>query len=146
MSSTSHDKDIESQAGAHDTSCSCKAKPNSTPTSLKDLKDRAGQACFLCLECPKQGSYAVSVPCIKPSTVREVASYRIDRASGQRTYTYKSISWREIAHESDSEIWRRLVTTCYQYQGKWKKWLPYYGVTEVEEVSVSEKCIRAKPG
>ncbi|KAK0718633.1 hypothetical protein B0T26DRAFT_741504 [Lasiosphaeria miniovina] len=46
----------------------------------------------------------------------------------------KVMPW-ECAIESDSAIYRRLVDTCYQYLGRWKRWLPYYGITAVVEVN-----------
>ncbi|KAK3373054.1 hypothetical protein B0T24DRAFT_529119 [Lasiosphaeria ovina] len=42
---------------------------------------------------------------------------------------------RECAIESDNAIYRRLVDTCYEYLGRWKRWLPYYGITDVVEVN-----------
>ena len=48
----------------------------------------------------------------------------------------KMMPW-DNACESDNDIYQRLVDTCYQYLGCWKRWLPYYGITEVSEVNVS---------
>jgi hypothetical protein len=42
----------------------------------------------------------------------------------------------DSACESDSDIYQRLVDTCYQHLGWWKRWLPYYGITKVLEVNV----------
>jgi len=50
---------------------------------------------------------------------------------------YEKIMPWDNACESDIDIYRRLVDTCYQYLGWWKRWLPYYGITEVLEVNVS---------
>ncbi|KIW22666.1 uncharacterized protein PV07_10941 [Cladophialophora immunda] len=36
--------------------------------------------------------------------------------------------------ECDAAIFERLQQTCFKHQETWKKWLPYYGVTKVEEV------------
>jgi hypothetical protein len=43
------------------------------------------------------------------------------------------------ACESDTDIYQRLVETCYQQLGRWKRWLPYYGITDVIEVKVRVK-------
>ncbi|KAG7107146.1 hypothetical protein HYQ44_013712 [Verticillium longisporum] len=80
---------------------------------MYDDRDRAGQGCFLCLESPTQGQYAVLVPCVRPTEAPQV----------------------ETAYESDEQIYRRLVDTCYRYLGPWKKWLPYYGIDGVLEVN-----------
>ncbi|KAI3580770.1 hypothetical protein IWW34DRAFT_906546 [Fusarium oxysporum f. sp. albedinis] len=34
----------------------------------------------------------------------------------------------------NQDIYQRLVETCYQQLGGWKRWLPYYGITDVIEV------------
>ncbi|KAH7187266.1 hypothetical protein BKA60DRAFT_602415 [Fusarium oxysporum] len=34
----------------------------------------------------------------------------------------------------NQDIYQRLVETCYQQLGRWKRWLPYYGITDVIEV------------
>ncbi|EXM04442.1 hypothetical protein FOIG_04658 [Fusarium odoratissimum NRRL 54006] len=40
-----------------------------------DLRDRAGQACFLCLETPLQGQYALPIPCLRPTRPRRITQY-----------------------------------------------------------------------
>jgi hypothetical protein len=49
---------------------------------------------------------------------------------------YEELNPREKACESDAAIYQRLKETCFQYQGKWKRWLPFYGITNVREVNV----------
>jgi len=49
---------------------------------------------------------------------------------------YEEPKPREKACESDAAIYQRLKETCFQYQGKWKWWLPFYGITNVREVNV----------
>lgn len=48
---------------------------------------------------------------------------------------YEKVNPKETACESDAAIYRRLKGTCFHYQGKWKRWLPFYGVTDVREVN-----------
>lgn len=87
-----------------------------------------GQGLFMCLE--RQGRhFAVLVPCLRPSRFRRVVRRR------NSTPEYDSVERWETACESDSEIWKRLVNTCYQQQGSWKRWIPGYGIFEVREVT-----------
>ena len=50
---------------------------------------------------------------------------------------YNNVKSTELAGESDAAIYERLMETCFQYQGKWKRWLPFYGIVDVREVNVS---------
>jgi len=129
MSSISYVYDIERQAGLG------VGAFQQTRKILPGIRDRAGQGCFLCLESPTQEQYAVLVPCLRPSKARQVLGrLRVSTESTRLIYD-KTMPW-DNACESDSDIFRRLVDTCYQYLGWWKRWLPYYGVTEVIEVNV----------
>lgn len=104
--------------------------------NIPSLQERAGQVCFLCLESHNQGQYAILVPCLRPTKPRRVIKRRGNRAgNSQRTYE-KTIPWNN-ACESDEEIYRRLIDTCYQHLGWWKRWLPCFGITKVLEVNVS---------
>jgi hypothetical protein len=98
------------------------------------LSDRTGQCCFLCLESKQMGHYAVQVPYIRPTKPRRVLSRRVasngDGLLGGETY--EEITPQQMAYESDTAIY----DTCFDYQGKWKRWLPFYGVTNVREVEV----------
>ena len=47
-----------------------------------------------------------------------------------------NIHFIEKACESDTAIYHRLVETCFDYQGKWKRWLLFYGITNMQEVKV----------
>lgn len=88
------------------------------------------------------GHYAVQVPCIKPTKPRRVLSRRLaSNGDGLLVQvpggeTYENIPPQQMACESDTAIYNRLVDTCFHYQGKWKRWLPFYGVTNVREVNV----------
>ncbi|KAI1418926.1 hypothetical protein F5Y12DRAFT_780570 [Xylaria sp. FL1777] len=82
----------------------------------KKLSTPTGQACFACFDSPENRQYAVLVPCVRPTTKEDGTRYN-------------------VACESDSRIWRRLVETCYEHKGKWKKWVPFYGIIEVREVT-----------
>jgi hypothetical protein len=39
-------------------------------------------------------------------------------------------------YESDPVIFHKLEQACYQYQGEWKRWVPFYGIVHVREVNV----------
>jgi hypothetical protein len=110
------------------------------------LSDRAGQCCFLCLQGRKIGQYAVQVPCTRPTEGRRTKGHKlsteVSKDGSQHLVKvlggeiYEELSPREKACESDAAIYQRLEETCFQYQGKWKRWLPFYGITNVREVNV----------
>ena len=133
-----HSADVERQtsAGVQD---SAEAFPR-----VPDFQDRAGHGCFLCLESPRQGQYAVLVPCLRPTEAREEKMLVYDTDDTDDTdetddtrAKYVPVAPWDRACESDQDIYQRLVDTCYQRLGGWKRWLPYYGVVKVREVKVS---------
>ncbi|CAH0022253.1 unnamed protein product [Clonostachys rhizophaga] len=101
--------------------------------NMPDFRDRAGQGCFLCLESHRYGQYAVLVPCLRPTKTRRIKRYSNALSKNPKPIYEKMIPW-ESACESDSEIYERLTEISYEYLGPWKRWLPYYGITEVLEV------------
>jgi hypothetical protein len=112
------------------------------------LLDRAGQCCFLCLQGKKTGQYAIQVPCMRPTKQRRVISYKLSKEVSDSKLkrvpggeTYEELNPMENACESDAAIYQRLKETCFQYQGNWKRWLPFYGITDVREVNVRLKVI-----
>jgi len=66
--------------------------------------------------------------------VRKNGTYLVQDPAGRR---YKMIDPTEKAHESDATIYQWLNNTYWPLRGKWKTWLPYYGITGVREVNVS---------
>ncbi|PTD07681.1 hypothetical protein FCULG_00007204 [Fusarium culmorum] len=92
------------------------------PKDVPNLRERAGQGCFLCLETHSQGQYAVLVP-------MSITNQR----TGKITTIYDPNSLWDSAGESDCEIYQRLLDACYQRLGWWKRWLPYYGIIKVTE-------------
>ncbi|KAG5657353.1 hypothetical protein KAF25_005917 [Fusarium avenaceum] len=101
--------------------------------NVPDLQERAGQGCFICLDSHNQGQYAVLVPCLRPIKSRQIMRH-IKDCTGKSTLIYEEDSPWDSACESDYEIYHRLLDTCYRHLGRWKRWLPYYGITEVLEV------------
>ncbi|KAI1847018.1 hypothetical protein JX265_006786 [Neoarthrinium moseri] len=55
-------------------------------------------------------------------------------SGGKSITTYTKLEPWEMVCESDSQIWQKVVDAYYQHHGKWRKWLPFYGITEVFEV------------
>lgn len=121
MSSIRHGIDIERQASPVEYTFLIATK------CVPDLRERAGQGCFVCLESHGQRQHAVLVPCLRPTEPRHA------RYTRKKTTIYKPNSVWDSAGESDCEIYERLLDTCYQHLGRWKRWLPYYGITEVQE-------------
>ncbi|WAO96032.1 Hypothetical protein NCS54_01368900 [Fusarium falciforme] len=128
MPSISYVHDIERQAGLGVRTFSQVIK------NMPDFRDRAGQGCFLCLESPRHGQYAALVPCLRPANARRVIGHSGIFSDNPKPIYEKMMPW-DSACESDSDIYQRLVDTCYQHLGRWKRWLPYYGITEVLEVN-----------
>ncbi|KAK4194497.1 hypothetical protein QBC40DRAFT_344098 [Triangularia verruculosa] len=128
MPSIGYVRDIERQAGLGVRTFSQATK------NMPDFRDRAGQGCFLCLESHRHGQYAVLVPCLRPANARRVIGYSEIFSNNPKPIYEKTMPW-DSACESDNDIYRRLVDTCYQHLGWWKRWLPYYGITEVLEVN-----------
>lgn len=111
----------------------------SSTTKKTDIRDRAGDCIFLCLESPAQGQYAILMPCLRPRGARrEVPTIWLDDTPKPKDWKpeYEEIMPWHKACESDADIYQRLLDTCYQHLGWWKRWLPYYGVTKVQEVNV----------
>ncbi|KAI0880727.1 uncharacterized protein GGS22DRAFT_182051 [Annulohypoxylon maeteangense] len=128
MSLISYAYDVERQAGLD-----IQAFPQVT-RNMPNIRDRAGQGCFLCLENPREGQYAVLVPCLRPAKARRVVGQAKVFTDNPKPIYEKTMPWN-YACESDNDIYQRLVDTSYQYLGWWKKLLPYYGITEVLEVN-----------
>jgi hypothetical protein len=139
LSSISYGYDVERQAGLD-----VRAFPQVTK-NMPDIRDRAGQGCFVCLESPRQGQYAALVPCLRPAPVHRVVGLSEIFSDNPKPIYEKTMPWNN-ACESDNDIYRPLVDTCYQYLGRWKRWLPYYGITEVPEVNVRLKHIMLVSG
>lgn len=139
MSSRNFVQDVENQACAEICPIFCKNLVKSSSRRQRNLYDWAGQGCFLCLENPGEGHYAVCVPCIKPYGYRRVIGQSKIFTQNPEPIYEKVAPW-ETACEPDSEVWRRLVHECYRYQGMWKRWIPFYGIIEVQEVTVSPKA------
>ncbi|XEV01629.1 hypothetical protein FSHL1_006916 [Fusarium sambucinum] len=129
MSATMDGLDIERQGNLDETT----SLP--APKALPDFQERAGQGCFICLQSHRKGQYTVLVPCMRPTKHREMRMRIENSGTGESRTIYKENSPWDSARESDYEIYQRLLDTCYQHLGRWKKWLPYYGITEVLEVN-----------
>jgi hypothetical protein len=110
MSSISYVYDIERQAGL-----GVRAFLQVTE-NMPGIRDRAGQGCFLCLESPRQGQYAALVPCLRPAKARRVVGQSKVFTNNPKLIYEKMMPW-DNACESDSDIYQRLVDTCYQYLG-----------------------------
>jgi len=100
------------------------------------LYQKAGQCCFLCLK-QRDDQVAVIVPCFRPVEARQVRRTRQRLESPTRKIEYRDIGPKARVRESDAAIFERLKWTCFKYQGACKQWMPYYGITKVQEVIVS---------
>lgn len=120
------------------------------------LRERAGQCCFLCLEKGQQ-QVTVAVPCLRPKhwrlrltkktqpesveqTVRSTEQQLPDENKDKKKDKPKIPPPQRASFECDATVFERLKSVCYEYHGSWKKWLPFYGITRVEEVHVGQPC------
>lgn len=99
------------------------------------------QSCFLCLRGRRQVHHAVHIPCFRPELmilpVRKLIKKGVDGKPDQFLRSSKlGKRVRNGKYEEDSAIYRKLVAECYKYHGTWKKWIPFYGIVEVQEVQV----------
>ena len=81
--------------------------------------------CFLCLRGRRPVHYAIRIPCFRPGLVTPYV-----RKEGRPKPVRNDYS------EKDSAIYQRLLAACYQFHGKWKRWIPFYGIVDVREVQV----------
>ncbi|PSN73180.1 hypothetical protein BS50DRAFT_181199 [Corynespora cassiicola Philippines] len=89
---------------------------------------QAGQCCFLCLQGKNFAQHAVRIPCF-----RSAKTHR-DGLLGRKKKTRSGDEITKSDSESDFSVYQKLVEACYQYQGKWKRWVPFYGPVDVREV------------
>lgn len=62
-------------------------------------------------------------------------------------YGFKPGSGRmEGYSEPDSKITEMLVAACYQHHGIWKRYIPFYGITEVREIEVTTNRLTLSNG
>lgn len=111
--------------------------PSGTKTSL----DKSGTVCFVCLDCPLGGQYVARVPCLKSNQPRKVRWWRLVNIAEspqvkvtQRSPVYEPLQPWDTVLEDDRAVYTRMVKVCFQRLGRWRKWLPFYGVVRVTEV------------
>jgi hypothetical protein len=122
------------------------------PSYTKSRLDKSGTVCFVCLDCPRDGQYAVQVKCLKSKRGRKIRAWRIGFAddespsdtpsrfeTGKGTPIYGPLEPWDTVFEDDRAVYTRMLNVCFQYMGEWRRWLPFYGVVSVTEVMVSLK-------
>ncbi|KAK0753009.1 hypothetical protein B0T18DRAFT_395806 [Schizothecium vesticola] len=180
--------------------------PKFPRSPARDPLARAGQVCFVCLDRPRHGQYAIAVPCLKPSKERQIQHLALIAYSDDETYgnrddefivspgdgspgnaeddsdagvgetatensgegssdnnseefkaefetasddntregrppprlepIYNPMEEWEKAVEDDRAVYARMVETCFRDLGSWRRWLPFYGVVSVNEVTI----------
>lgn len=98
--------------------------------------ESAGQVIFLCMDRGPRGHYAVRVPCHRPTRYRSPLEIKRALEKGRS----KSVPPRGKAFESDDQIVERMREIVGSELGPWAKFMPYYGVVQVEIVEVSYSC------
>ncbi|KAK0616666.1 hypothetical protein B0T14DRAFT_523591 [Immersiella caudata] len=114
----------------------------STPRQVTNPLEKAGQICFVCLDRPRDGQYAIQVPCLLAKQSRAVDHWTQEMIpvpdgfvlTGNLSPVYAPLEDWEKFSEDDRAVYIRMVEACFQDLGRWKRWLPYYGVVSLAEV------------
>jgi hypothetical protein len=61
------------------------------------------------------------------------------RSEWNRLVFYLRTGFLDEVTESDAAIYQRIKDACFYYKGRWKSWLPCYGVKSVQEVTVRDQ-------
>jgi hypothetical protein len=132
------DNDTESKSLLRSIACNVDDldKLNCLHTRPKYTKPEAAQCILLCMRGDHGDNLAVEVPCYRPTVARQVRPGRTILATRETRISYHEIKHEETVCESDSLIYLRLRETCFDYYGNWKRWIPFYGITDVQEVMV----------
>lgn len=104
-------------------------------TQQPDLRPRKDEepkhVCFLCLRGKRRTQYAIPIPCHR---CRFVQRYKPSTSSSESDMLIPDPKHVRLGHhEADSAIYTKLLEACYAFHGKWKKWVPFYGVVDVRE-------------
>ncbi len=115
----------------------------------QSLLDQAGQLCFLCLEGKGNTHVAIRIPCLRSTGYRRPIKSTYKKPETKSgclqlmEVEYARMHPSERVFEPYSTIFGRLVDKCFEYHGNWKRWLLFYGVTDVTEVNVSTEYLQA---
>ena len=74
-------------------------------------------------------------PCPAVGQSNHARSKIIELRNGDEVY--HEMGPKEMSFESDAAVFERLKWACFESQGRWRKWIPFYGITNVEEIKVS---------
>jgi hypothetical protein len=110
----------------------CRQMVLSLPSLNKSQLDKSSTVCFVCLDRPRDGQYAVRVPCLKSNRGRKI------RKGLVLLHGKELVPWDAVL-EDDRAVYIRMLEVSFQHLGNWKKWLPFYGVVSVTEVVVCLK-------
>ena len=103
------------------------------PRSALPVHQRAGQCCFICFQTKDRGSFAIKVPCLRPTKPRRV-TWKIRYRNSNVITKYEEPGPTDNAVECDSDIYRRIKQTTFHQYGDWTRYLPFYGIKDVQEV------------
>jgi hypothetical protein len=98
-----------------------------------------GQCLFVCLEQGPMDHYAIKIPCFWPQeyrrTQRKMVSMKEQRIIEEEHWSVQP--W-EVARECNSDVLERILYGCYRYIGSWKRFIPFFGITDLKFVQVSD--------
>ena len=101
---------------------------------------------FLCYGTGRSSSWAIKVPCLRPTKPREIHSRRIflvpagsqeSLHESSETTTYRQLKPKEMAYECDVTVFSRLQDVCLDKCG-WRRCIPFYGIVDVREITVRQ--------
>ncbi|XPS67829.1 hypothetical protein M3J09_000125 [Ascochyta lentis] len=95
-----------------------------------------GYSIFLCIMVGGE-RYAIQIPCYRPRAKRQIFRTKLDLTNGRKKiHQYGVILPAETVCESDFMIYYKLRQICFEHQGNWKRWVPFYGIVDVREVKI----------
>lgn len=115
------------------------------PTEAATPWTESAYSCFLCVRGKRQTRYVIRIPCHRAEHVRNRTPKKVNKGGG--SVIFVPSPERIIGYsEPESRTIERLVAACYQYHGIWKKYIPFYGITEVREIEVTTTSLTLSNG
>ncbi|KAK3291662.1 uncharacterized protein B0H64DRAFT_330430 [Chaetomium fimeti] len=139
--------------------------PPALPSHTQDPLYKSGTVCFVCLDSPRDGQYVVKVKCLKPKRKRKIIQWTLETTHSEslsetssdtpshssesrtvrmrkETAIYERRQPWDTVLEDDRKVYIRMLEACFQHLGKWRKWLPFYGVVSVTEFQFDGRISR----
>lgn len=87
---------------------------------------------FLCLRGNGQEEYALQTLCQRSGRIK-ISIFQDENDDCQVVFTEENCP----PFDDDATIYQKLNVACYKHYGRWKRWVPFYGIVDAHEVTVS---------